>query len=1008
LLVFSVLPPFLRSPDRFFPGSICRRLPEPPTYDPVTLLFLLAPIALVPAIVAWVAGHRLIKLADDPVLAERLLATRNRNAFVCTLCLAAMLPFGTTHLAWAVPLLIASRMAVGYRVRKALYGETWHFGSYMSFFGRLAIAAFGFWAVVGMLPNMALLAGRWGWLLAVALGALVWGWGTAYGRVFAAVLRARPVGDPAIRSLFTQMSAQCALENVTLKQVDVGGGVFANAVALPSIAHPIVLVSSTLVERLDEDETAAILAHELAHIEHSTPRVLRTASFVMYGLIVASTLVAPLVRLVPQFREALLILWPAALIVALVLRARHRQKHETESDLRAVAITGNPDALVRALTKLHAFARVPRRWDSEFEKRATHPSLARRIQAIHAAAGTVPASLAEPAVFISPDGKRSATIHADRVEFNEGSAGCHAIGYGLLAMLRVDVKSSGAPRLVAVDGSNRRWDILLQPGDIARAQAALDVVDGRLRALPASPQPSFAAAQWLALAALVTAVAAGQLSVSLVAWIGVIQPSAPLLAAVGAATVGAAAVILRDHFLRASDPIVWSALALLGYGIGLIVLAAFNRHHPSSPRARQITAALAAGALIAGGLVAAGGVDTMSLHRSARQWPSAAVLVLALAGALAFTRRPRIRFAAVPVACFGVAVIFLGSAAFLERFVADAFLVPTEPLTVTTVTGRPVSELMVPFEVIEARLSPTGRLVALSSEDDDEQVTIHAGPAAGPLVSFDADEALFVDDARLLLLERQRSATLLRLLALDRVSREVWSRRLPLWAVHLSFDRATATWHLLGRNEADDIIRVSGRIGEDDVREEQWSGRGLQDADVRSVSNGAVLAIETRYTSSRFENRLFGAWSPLIPSVGRSESRFWSIDDNGRRSIFATSRLDLVCQTTSGDEDATLCTAFDGMRTRFFAVDPATRRLAALASVSGRFYLRGEAGGGWLAGWWERSLVLVRASTGEAIRIADGEWRTPILLAKAEKLFGAVFAQDRGSVVRLYSMERQD
>ncbi len=957
---------------------------------------------------AWVAGNRLLKLADDPILAERLIAARNRNALVCTLCLAAMLPFGATHLVWAVPLLIAARMAVGYRIRKALYGETWHFGGYMSFFGRLAVAAYGLWVVIGVLPNIALLAGRWHWLLAAALAALACGWGSAYGRVFSAVLRARPVGHPAIASRFAQMSAQFGLENVTLKQVDVGRGVFANAVALPSIAHPLVLVSSTLVERLDEDETAAILAHELAHIDHYTPRVLRTASFVMYGLIAASALVAPAVRLLPQSRDALLMLWPAALIAALVLRGRHRQKHETESDLRAVAITGNPDALVRALTKLHAFARLPRRWDSEFEKRATHPSLARRIQAIHAAAGTSPASLAEPAVFLSPDGTRSATFHSDRVEFTEGRAGCHAIAYGLLTMLRVDAKASGAPRLVAVDGSNRRWDILLQPGDVARAQAALDVVDARLGALPASPQMSFAAARWLALAALVTAAAVGQLSASLVAWIGVMQPSVPVLAAAGAAALGAAAVVWRDHFLWASDPFAWTALALLAYGVVLIALAAFSRHHPSAPRARQITAALAAGALIACGLVAASGVEAMSLHRSAREWPSAAVLVLAVAGALAFARRPRIRVAAVPVACVGVAVIFLGSAAFLDRFVDDAFLAPAEPLTVTTVTGHPVGELTVPFEVIEARLSPTGRRVALSSEDDDERVTIHAGPAGGPLASFEADEALFVDDARLLLLERQRSATLLRLLTLDGGGREVWSRRLPLWAVRLSFDRSTNSWYVLGRDDADDIIRVSGRISEDNVREERWSGLGIEEADVRSVSNGAVLAIETRYTSSRFENRLLGVWAPLIPPVGRSESRFWSIENSGRRSVFATSRLDLVCQTTSGDDAATLCTAFDGIRTRFFAIDPDTRRPSPLASVSGRFYLRGDAGCGWLAGWWDRSLVLVRASTGEAVRIADGEWRSPILLAKADTMFGAVFPRARGSVVRLYSMAPQN
>jgi hypothetical protein len=352
--------------------------------------------------------------------------------------------------------------------------------------------------------------------------------------------------------------------------------------------------------------------------------------------------------------------------------------------------------------------------------------------------------------------------------------------------------------------------------------------------------------------------------------------------------------------------------------------------------------------------------------------------------------------------------MIVGSAAFLDRFVADGFLARTGPLAVTTTSPRTVGEFTVPFEITELRLSPRGRLVALASENDEEEISIHAGPPGGPLATFEADEALFVNDARLLLLERQRSAAVLRLLAFEGSGgREVWSRRLPLWAVRLSFDRASATWHVLGRDEADDVVRVSGRIGEDNVSEERWSGRGLADADIRSVSNGAVLAIETRYTSSRLVNRLFGAWAPLMPSVGRTESRFWSIEDSGP-SMFASSRLNMVCLTASGDAEATLCTAFDGLRTRLFAVDPSTRRPEPLASVNGRFYLRGDAGCGWLAGWWDRSLVLVKASTGEAFRLADGEWHSPMLLAKTDTVLGAVFENRRGSVVRLYSMESQN
>src|SRR5439155_17535236 len=126
---------------------------------------------------------------------------------------------------------------------------------------------------------------------------IVGSWGAAYGRVFCTILRARPVDDPAIRARFEQMVTQCTLRNVSLKQVDMCGGVFANAVALPSAAHPAVLVSSTLVERLDADEAAGILAHEVAHLEQYNPRVLHGLARVTYSLIAVGALLAPAIRL---------------------------------------------------------------------------------------------------------------------------------------------------------------------------------------------------------------------------------------------------------------------------------------------------------------------------------------------------------------------------------------------------------------------------------------------------------------------------------------------------------------------------------------------------------------------------------------------------------------------------------------------------------------------------------------------------------------------------------------
>jgi Zn-dependent protease with chaperone function len=254
-----------------------------PTFDPVTPLLIPALIALLPAAFALWTGRRLLDLAEDAAFAERLLAQRTRSGVVSGVCSVLLLAVAWDHVAWALPLLIATRLAVGYRIRKALYRETWGFGGYLSFFSRLVVVAFGFWVAVGALPVIAMMAGSRDWMVAGALAVILGSWAAAYGRVFCTVLRAEPVGDPAIVARFAQMVTQCGLSNVILKQVDMRGGLFANAVALPSASHPTVLVSSTLLQRLDAEETTGILAHELAHIEHYTRSSFRHYSDELLG-----------------------------------------------------------------------------------------------------------------------------------------------------------------------------------------------------------------------------------------------------------------------------------------------------------------------------------------------------------------------------------------------------------------------------------------------------------------------------------------------------------------------------------------------------------------------------------------------------------------------------------------------------------------------------------------------------------------------------------------------------
>src|SRR6185503_18751035 len=210
------------------------------------------------------------------------------------------------------------------------------------------------------------------------------------------------------------------------------------------------------------------------------PRRLKRNAVVTSMLIVIGAIAAPALRLwVPDARAALPFAWPVVMLLSIFLRARHVQKHETSSDLRAVALTGNPEALIRALSKLHAFARLPRRWDTEFERNATHPSLARRIQAIRNAAGGPPAVIGEAATFTGSDQGSLVTFAEDRLLWQENALASHSLDYRRLSELRIVAPATGAARLAAVDSAGRRWELTLQQADVARLQAVLDIVDTR-------------------------------------------------------------------------------------------------------------------------------------------------------------------------------------------------------------------------------------------------------------------------------------------------------------------------------------------------------------------------------------------------------------------------------------------------------------------------------------------------------------------------------------------------
>ena len=164
----------------------------------------------------------------------------------------------------------------------------------------------------------------------------------------------------------------------------------------------LVAVTTALTQRLDRNEVAAVLAHELTHVKNRDVMVLTIASFF-------STIAFFLVRYLIFFGGSrrgggqIMIAWVASIAVwivsSLLIRALSRYR-EFAADRGAAIITGHPSHLVSALMKIsgsmdrvptedlrkaegmNAFYIIPISKSSIMALFSTHPPLKKRIAAL--------------------------------------------------------------------------------------------------------------------------------------------------------------------------------------------------------------------------------------------------------------------------------------------------------------------------------------------------------------------------------------------------------------------------------------------------------------------------------------------------------------------------------------------------------------------------------------------------------------------------------------------------
>jgi len=132
-----------------------------------------------------------------------------------------------------------------------------------------------------------------------------------------------------------------------------------NAFALGSDpAHAAIIVTLGLRTRLTGDELRAVIAHELSHIaQRDTLRA--TVGVTLMSAVAALALRLRLIGLSVRQRGggALIFLVVLAPLSALVLRLVAARSREYQADRAGALLCGNPDDLIRALSKLDASAR---------------------------------------------------------------------------------------------------------------------------------------------------------------------------------------------------------------------------------------------------------------------------------------------------------------------------------------------------------------------------------------------------------------------------------------------------------------------------------------------------------------------------------------------------------------------------------------------------------------------------------------------------------------------------
>lgn len=936
----------------------------------------------VPGVFAWWSGRRLAAHCDDPALAERLLA-RGQHTRRVMLASCVALAFAAREYYWVAVLGLIGALWLGeYPSRRVLLDERWGPHTYLSWQLRFNVAWCGFWFALLVAPAAIAASGVRRWPVAGALGATLVLW--AFGRtpIFLWLVRARP---RLWRTEWRRIVERSRASRPRLFEVPVPGGRFVNAFAFPSTDPPTVVFTESALQVLSTREQAAIFAREVAHLERDDPRRRRLACAATYGLALVASLGAAL-ALDRLPAGPVIAAWSAAYIAGFAWKASRRKAHETESDLRALELCEDAEALVSGLTKLTLAGRVPRQWSLDLEHGASHPSLARRLHAIRRVAAipvmpfddTLVVATTRPTALVVFDRDGVSWVEArDAAErdpdvLRRTARSRWSVPYDELVELRVRAGWWGGASLVARDRSGASRAVQIAPADVAALQRKLDAVEPRLahESVAAEPPPSVGRLTAAGLA-IVAMFVDGLLALALIAaGIAIVRPSRAAAATVAGVGGACLLALAADLGVRTASPRMLACAVAAGT---VCAVGAWLARRPRTFAARPVDDVPLIGALVIvvgatwGPLVAELSRTTRRVSVAVHLLGGAPILwaaLFALGAALLTLPHRDVRRAGA--ALLGAAMLVGPALKLLDT------LYVSRPLVVGNIergTLLRTEQLDLPWRTSALRVSPTGTRVAVMTREAaraPEHFLIFG--REGGRADVEARDLVFVDDGNALTLTESANRTTLQHVELgEATASPAWSIALPpLSTPTVSFVKPPG-WAVVGYDDdAEEFVGLVGRLGSPGMNRYRWH---VDDSESVGSEVVEILPDGRGFRAIRGVPALarlpWGGW--IYDRRARAQTRVWRLNGEAQELI-AIWPTAAECHLVAHPAADVMCVGSRHERTLIwrFALEAGPARPLAVGALARRAGFSPD--GRFVALWGDDAVVIVDVDRAAALR----------------------------------------